>query len=79
MKEFFKSDAFVFPGDTLFKLETGDNVRIGQGVLKKGENLIAVRSGYLHKDGNKVWVETAQRRVCWFVYALLFFVDGLFL
>lgn len=54
---------FVFPGDKLFKLEDGDNIRIGQGVFKKGEYLVAVKPGYLHKDGNKVWVETAQKRV----------------
>ncbi|GJQ12846.1 hypothetical protein GpartN1_g4637.t1 [Galdieria partita] len=55
-------DVFVFPGDKLFKLENGDNIRIGQGILKKGDCLVAVKPGYLHKDGNKVWVETAQKR-----------------
>ncbi|GJD08551.1 Exosome complex component rrp40 [Galdieria sulphuraria] len=56
------NDVFVFPGDKLFKLENGDNIRIGQGVVKRGDGLVALKPGYLHKDGNKIWIETAQKR-----------------
>eukprot|EP00871_Galdieria_phlegrea_P002085 jgi/Galph1/2878/GphlegSOOS_G1523.1 len=54
---------FVFPGEILVVLKEGENIRIGQGIVRKGNRLVAVKPGYVRQQANsKIWVETSQRR-----------------
>ena len=61
------SDRIVMPGDVVLSLveASEDKVRIGPGLRRQGDSLVASKAGILRtkKNQNVYWVDSNQRRV----------------
>lgn len=58
-----KVDEVVIPGDILGTIDSTTSVRLGQGLFRSGENIIATKAGVLRKLNDRLWVESVQKRV----------------
>lgn len=50
---------FVMPGQLL---DVGESTKLGPGIIFQEDGIISARAGLLRSEGNKLWVQSAQKR-----------------
>ncbi|EPZ30979.1 hypothetical protein ROZALSC1DRAFT_26700 [Rozella allomycis CSF55] len=56
--------SIALPGDgfELDDCENSDTKKIGPGLMYRNDKIISTKPGILHKENNKVWLESSQKR-----------------
>lgn len=60
-----KLDQIVIPGETVGMVDSKANVKLLQGLFRRGDQIMATKPGVLRfKKPDRFWVESVQKRVC---------------